>query len=133
MFTTKHSIVVMEYLIRRVADTDIEVRPLHFAHIPQQHLQPLRLGLALHSLRHLGRHARVQLHGDHFLCLLEDLDRQVARPGADFQHDVALLDVGFVDDGLGHARVLEHVLPDVGLHLEDCILSGGGRCAGVWA
>ena len=116
-------------LIRRITDANIEIRQFHLAHIPQQHLQPLRFRFPLHPFRHFGGHARVQLHRDDLLRFFQDLDRQVACARADFQHDVTLFEIGFVDDGLSYAGVFEHVLADVGFHFEDGV--GGGAVGGA--
>ena len=117
--------VSYSYLVRRVADANIKVRQVRLDHIPQHDLQSLLLRLPLHPLGDLGRHPRIEFHGDDSFCLFEDFDSQVARSGADFENDVALLEVGFVDYGLGDSRVAENVLAEVGVHFEDVV--GGFR------
>ena len=116
---------VHSYLVRRVTDTNIKVRQLRLDHISQHDLQSLLLGLPLHPLRDLRRHPRIEFHSDDSFCPFEDFDSQVPCSGAYFQNDVALLEVGFVDYGLGDSRVAENVLAEVGIHFEDIV---GGFC-----
>lgn len=73
------------YLIRCVADANVEVGEIGFDHITQQNFQPLRFGLALHALGDFGGHARVEFDGDDLLGFFEDLDRQVSGAGAYFE------------------------------------------------
>lgn len=119
-------------LVRRITNTHIKIRQRGLDTVPQHHLEPLLFWPTLDTFCELGRHARVHLDGDDAPRLLEDLDRQIASPGTDFEDDVALLETGFVDDGLCHARVLEDVLAEVGVHLEDVVdgFCGGGFGAG---
>lgn len=98
------------YLVRCITDTNIKVRQLRLDHIPQHDLQSLLLRLPLHSFRDLGRHSRIEFHGDDSFCPFEDFDSQVPRSGPYFENDVALLQVGFVDYGLCDSGVAENVL-----------------------
>lgn len=119
-------------LIRRITDANIKIWQLCFTHISEQNLQPLLLRLPLHTLRQLGRHSRIHLDCNHLPRLLQDLDCKIPRSRANLQHDVRLLQPGFVDDSLRHPGVLENVLAKISVHLEDIVDSlRGGFFGGV--
>ena len=56
------------------------------------------------------------------------------RPWTNFQHDVALFQIGFRDDCICDSGVFQNVLSQVLVHLEDSIAGGGCglgvRCVG---
>jgi hypothetical protein len=66
---TEKSSGIETYLIRRIADANIKVRQISLDDIPQKHLESFLLRLALHTLRHFGRHTRIEFDSDHFLRL----------------------------------------------------------------
>lgn len=83
---------------------------MHLDHISQQYFQSLLLRRAHDTLAQLGSHARVQLYCYTFLRLFEDADREVTGAGADFEDDVGLVELGFLDYGVCYTGVLEDVL-----------------------
>lgn len=88
------------YLVRSVANADVEVRELSFHDISKNHFQAFLGRSALETLGDFGRHSRIQFHRDSLLGLLQNLRCQVSSTGTDFEDHVTLLEVGFVDDSM---------------------------------
>lgn len=86
------------YLIRGVADTDIEIWKLRLHHVSEYHIQAFLRRCPLEALGDFGRHSWIQFHRDDLLGLLQNLRCQVSCTGTDFEDHVTLLEVGFVDD-----------------------------------
>lgn len=119
-------------MVGRVADADVEVGEVGLDHVAEDDVEAFALRCALDTFGDFGGHARVEFDGDAFFGLFEDLDRQVAGAGTDFEDYVGLFKVSFVDDRSSHAGVLEDVLAYVCVHLEDGVRGRGGRgfCVG---
>lgn len=90
----------ISYLIRGVADADIEIGKLRLHHVSKYHIQTFLRRCSLKTLGDLGRHSRIQFDRDYPLGLLQNFRRQVASTGTDFEDDITLLEVGFVDNPL---------------------------------
>jgi len=90
------------HLVRQVGDADVKVRKVDLEHVlvDDGELAAAALPEALVELR---SPARVELDGDHLLGLFDELRRERAVAGTDFEHGVRGLDVGLVDDGLAQA------------------------------
>lgn len=86
------------YLVRCVADTDIEVWKLRLHHVPEYHIQAFLGWCSLESFGDFGRHSRVQFHRNDLFGLLQYLRSQVSSTGTNFKDHITLLEVGFVDD-----------------------------------
>lgn len=120
-------------MVGRVAYADVEVgEGVGLDHVAQDHVETATQRRTLDSFRHFGCHARVEFDCYALFRLFQNLDREVTTTRADFENGVGLLEVGFVDDGLGYAGVLEDVLTEVCVHFEDCIgLTGRGVGVGT--
>ena len=103
-----------------VCNAQIEVRKLHLQEVAMNNLQVGRIfpthylkteySRSLHLLLHFIDHARIQLHGNHLLGLLEQLHRENTVTGTDFQNDIRGLDPRLRHDVLHHSNVLDEVL-----------------------
>lgn len=98
----KQSVTVLyheyPYLIRGIADANIEIWKLCLHHVSEYHLQAFLRWCPLEALGHFGRHSRIQLHRNDLLGLLQDLRGQVSRSGTDFEDHITLLEIGLIDD-----------------------------------
>ena len=74
-------------------------------------LQAVLIRGASHAALQLQHHARVILDGYHALARRQQLHRQVAGAGPDFQHHVGALHARLLHDAVHHQRVLQDVLP----------------------
>jgi hypothetical protein len=59
----------------------------------------------------LEDHARIDFDSNHSLGDLQELHREVTRPGADLQDDVGGFEAGLLDDALHDEGILQDVLP----------------------
>lgn len=110
-------------LVRCVGNANVKVGELGLDTVSEHDFQLLLLGLALDSFGQLSGHSRIHLDGNHLSSLLENSNSQVTGTGADFQNSVTGLDVGLVDNTLGHKRVFENMLTEISVHFEDGSLS----------
>lgn len=76
------------YLIRRIADADIEIWKLSLHNITEKDIQALCLWLPLHTLSDLCSHSRIQLDSNDLLRLLQNFDRQISRTRTNFEYSL---------------------------------------------
>jgi len=81
--------------------------------------------LPLHSFIELSSHARVHLHHSSLFCLFKDPHCQISCARPNLENYVGSLEIGFIDDTLGHQGIFEDMLPE-SVRVEDRILGGSG-------
>ena len=72
------------YLVWSVANADVEIREVCLDHVSKYNVEAFLGGGALNTFSDLGRHSRIELHGDDLFRFLEDFHGKVTGTGTNF-------------------------------------------------
>jgi hypothetical protein len=83
----------MQEKLEKPTHADVKIREVGLEHIAYKQLQLVLVRCSHHPLLQLSHHPRVDLARNHFLALVEHLDRHVTCAGANLEHRVGGPDV----------------------------------------